>query len=77
MWKSLLRFFDTRRLDREEEADFRRCVLGQTDLEIEMSMGEQAAAQALADVESRQMQVKQVRQKAATFTTISTIRWFP
>ena len=46
----------TGRLDREEEADFRRCVLRQTDTEIEAAMGEQAA-QAFADLGDRQHQV--------------------
>ena len=49
------------RLDREEEADFRRCVLGQTDSEIETAMGKQVAAQALLDVESRQQMVQTLR----------------
>ena len=61
MFKNLIRLFDMRRLDREEEADFRRCVLSQTDSEIEMAMGKHISAQALADVESRQHEVQALR----------------
>ncbi len=61
MFESLRSLFNTRRLDREEEADFRRCVLDQTDSQIEAAMGKQAAAQALADVESRQHEVQALR----------------
>ncbi len=62
MFKTLTALFGPRRLDREEEADFRRCVLGQTDAQIEAAMGKQATAQALVDVESRQRMLEALRQ---------------
>ena len=61
MFQSLTNLFNPRRLDREEEADFRRCVLNQTDAEIASSMGTQYAEQALADVETRQRMVEALR----------------
>ena len=61
MSKNLTNLFNMRRLDREEEADFRRCVLDQTDAQIETAMGKQVAAHALADVETRQRMVEALR----------------
>ena len=62
MFGNLMRLV-TGRLDREEEADFRRCVLRQTDTQIEATMGEQAAQQAFSDLEDRQCQVSALRQR--------------
>ena len=61
MFETLAALFNPRKLDREEEADFRRCVLNQTDPEIETAMGKQVAAQALSDIEIRQRMVEALR----------------
>ncbi len=60
MFETVTALFNPRRLDREEEADFRRCVLNQTDAEINSAMGKHAE-QALADVETRQRMVEALR----------------
>jgi len=62
MFRTLIDLF-TGRMDREEEADFRRCVLGQTDTEIEAAMGKEVAAQALADVDARHHEARTLRQR--------------
>ena len=62
MFRTLLSLV-TGRMAREEEADFRRCVLGQTDSQIEAALGKQVAAQALADVEARHHEARALRQR--------------